>query len=50
MNPLSNRFTSFTLSLLDKVTIGTYNFVIVILNVVLAVVDITQSLVQSNSR
>ena len=33
----------------DKVTIGTYHFVFVILNFVSAIVDITQSLVQSKS-
>ena len=38
------------MSLLDKVTIGTYNFVFVILNAVLAIVDITQSLLKFNSR
>ena len=39
LNPSSNSFTSFTLSLLEKVTIGTYNFVFVILNVVAVIVD-----------
>ena len=43
-------FNSFTLSLLNKVTIGTYNFVFVILNIVLVIVDITQSLLQFSSR
>ena len=50
LNPSFNSFTGFTLSLLDKVTIGPYNFVFVISNVVSAVVEITQSLVQLNSR
>ena len=50
LNPSSNSFTNFTLSLLDKVRIGPYNFVYVILNVVSAIVDITQSLLQFNSR
>ena len=36
--------------MVDKVTTGTYNFVFVILNAVLAIVDITQSLLQFNSR
>ena len=44
LNPLSNKITSFVLSLLDKVTIEMYNFVFVILNVVAAIVEITQSL------
>ena len=35
LNPSSNSFASFTLSLLDKVTIGTYNFLFVISNFVL---------------
>ena len=40
-----------TLSLFDKVTIGTYNLVFVILNVVSALVlDSTQSVLQFNSR
>ena len=44
-------FTSLALSLLDKGRIGTYNFVFVILNVMLALVlDSTQSFVQLNSR
>ena len=50
LNPSSNSFTNFTLSLLDKVRIGTYNFVTVALNVVSAIADITQSLLQFNSR
>ena len=46
-----NYFVGFTLSLVDKVTIGTYNFVFVILNVVSPVMlDITQFLIQLNSR
>ena len=36
--------------MLDKVTIGTYNLVFVILNVVSVIAYITQSLVQFNSR
>ena len=44
-------FTSLALYLLDKGTIGKYNFVFVILNVMLALVlDSTQSFVQLNSR
>ena len=50
LNPSSNSFTSFTLSFLQKVTIGTYNFVFVILNVVSATVDVTQSVLHLNSR
>ena len=50
LNPFFNTFNSFTLPLLDKVTIGTYNFVFVILNVVSTIVDITQSFIQFNSR
>ena len=50
LNHSSNSFISFTLSLLNKVTIGTYNLVFVILNVVSAIVDIIQSFVQFNSR
>ena len=49
LNPSSNSFFSFTLSLLYKVTIRTYSS-IVILNVVAAIFDITQSLLQFNSR
>ena len=36
LNASSNSFTSFTLSLLDKIKIGMNNFVFVILNVILA--------------
>ena len=50
LNPSCNSFTSFTLSLLDKVTIGFYNLVFVILNVVSTIIDITQSLLQFNSK
>ena len=50
LNPSFNTFNSFTLPLLDKVTIGTYNLVFVILNVVSTIVDITQSFLQFNSR
>ena len=45
INPSSNRFISFTLSLLDKVTTGTCDFVFVILNsVTLSIAYITQPL------
>ena len=51
LNPSTNCFTSFALSWLDKVTIGTYNFVFFILNFVAPTIfDITQFLLQFNSR
>ena len=51
MNPSFSCFVKFTLSLVDKVTIGTYNFVLVILNVVApTILDIKQFLVQLSSK
>ena len=51
LNTSYNTFTSFALSLLDKVTIGAYNFVFVILNVETpTTLDITQYFIQLNSR
>ena len=50
LNPSSNNFTNFTLSWLDKVTFGKYYFVFVILKLMLAIVGLTRSLIQSNMR